>query len=135
MEEIKQVITASSSRKKERAERAKAEDFDAEEGELLKEENEQEEEVFDQVSLLPLAVRVNRLFNFFVSLEKWQFPNLLFLLFLVQVGEILGTLIKTFKASFLPFFDELSSYLMPMWVSYYFIFYNYHISVPVFHLL
>lgn len=33
-----------------------------------------------------------------------------------QVGEILGTLIKTFKAVFLPFFDELSSYLMPMWV-------------------
>ncbi|KAL0390381.1 UNVERIFIED_CONTAM: Importin-5 [Sesamum calycinum] len=48
VEEIKQVITASSSRKRERAERAKAEDFDAEEGELLKEENEQEEEVFDQ---------------------------------------------------------------------------------------
>ncbi|KAL6505340.1 hypothetical protein OROGR_025157 [Orobanche gracilis] len=43
-------------------ERAKAEDFDAEEGELLK-----DEEVFDQ-------------------------------------------------GSFLPFFDELSSYLMPMWV-------------------
>lgn len=79
VDEIKQVITASSSRKRERAERAKAEDFDAEEGELLKEENEQEEEVFD------------------------------------QVGEILGTLIKTFKASFLPFFDELSSYLTPMW--------------------
>ena len=49
VDEIKQVITASSSRKRERAERAKAEDFDAEEGELLKEENEQEEEVFDQV--------------------------------------------------------------------------------------
>ncbi|KAD4384200.1 hypothetical protein E3N88_24368 [Mikania micrantha] len=79
VDEIKHVITASSSRKTERAERAKAEDFDAEEGELLKEENEQEEEVFD------------------------------------QIGEILGTLIKTFKASFLPFFDELSSYLMPMW--------------------
>nr|XP_009757753.1 PREDICTED: importin-5-like [Nicotiana sylvestris] len=79
VEEIKQVITASSSRKRERAERAKAEDFDAEENELLREENEQEEEVFD------------------------------------QVGEILGTLIKTFKAAFLPFFDELSSYLMPMW--------------------
>lgn len=79
VDEIKQVITASSSRKRERAERAKAEDFDAEEGELLKEENEQEEEVFD------------------------------------QVGEILGTLIKTFKASFLPFFDELSPYLTPMW--------------------
>ncbi|XP_027072925.1 uncharacterized protein [Coffea arabica] len=79
VEEIKQVITASSSRKRERAERAKAEDFDAEEGELLKEENEQEEEVFD------------------------------------QIGEILGTMIKTFKASFLPFFDELTSYLMPMW--------------------
>ncbi|XP_075489372.1 uncharacterized protein LOC142528228 [Primulina tabacum] len=79
VDEIKHVITASSSRKRERAERTKAEDFDAEEGELLKEENEQEEEVFD------------------------------------QVGEILGTLIKTFKASFLPFFDELSSYLMPMW--------------------
>lgn len=77
--EIKQVITASSSRKRERAERAKAEDFDAEEGELLKEENEAEEEVFE------------------------------------QVGEILGTMVKTFKASFLPFFDELSSYLTPMW--------------------
>ncbi|KDP42089.1 hypothetical protein JCGZ_01877 [Jatropha curcas] len=79
VDEIKQVITASSSRKRERAERAKAEDFDAEEGELIKEENEQEEEVFD------------------------------------QVGEILGTLIKTFKGSFLPFFDELSTYLTPMW--------------------
>ncbi|XP_065879258.1 uncharacterized protein [Euphorbia lathyris] len=79
VDEIKVVITASSSRKRERAERAKAEDFDAEEGELIKEENEQEEEVFD------------------------------------QVGEILGTLIKTFKASFLPFFDELSTYLTPMW--------------------
>ncbi|KAL3351052.1 hypothetical protein AABB24_019583 [Solanum stoloniferum] len=79
VDEIKQVITASSSRTSERAERAKAEDFDAEEGEFLREENEQEEEVFD------------------------------------QVGEILGTLIKTFKATFLPFFDELSSYLVPMW--------------------
>lgn len=49
VDEIKQVITASSTRKRERAERAKAEDFDAEERELLKEENEQEEEVFDQV--------------------------------------------------------------------------------------
>ncbi|KAL8159533.1 hypothetical protein V2J09_001070 [Rumex salicifolius] len=79
VDEIKQVLTASSSRKSDRAERAKAEDFDAEEGELLREENEQEEEVFD------------------------------------QVGEMLGTLIKTFKSSFLPFFDELSSYLTPMW--------------------
>lgn len=79
VDEIKQVITASSTRKRERSERAKAEDFDAEEGELLKEENEQEEEVFD------------------------------------QVGDCLGTLIKTFKASFLPFFDELSSYITPMW--------------------
>ncbi|KAE8665105.1 ethylene-responsive transcription factor RAP2-11-like [Hibiscus syriacus] len=79
VDEIKQVITASASRKRERAERAKAEDFDAEEGELIKEENEQEEEIFD------------------------------------QVGEILGSLVKTFKASFLPFFDELSSYLTPMW--------------------
>ncbi|KAE8705698.1 hypothetical protein F3Y22_tig00110418pilonHSYRG00061 [Hibiscus syriacus] len=75
VDEIKQVITASASRKRERAERAKAEDFDVEEGELIKEENEQEEEV----------------------------------------SEILGTLVKTFKASFLPFFDELSSYLTPMW--------------------
>ena len=51
VDEIKQVIIASASRKRERAERAKAEDFDDEEGELIKEENEQEEEVFDQVSL------------------------------------------------------------------------------------
>ena len=49
IDEIKQVITASSDRKQERAERAKAEDFDAEEGEMLEEENEQEEEVFGQV--------------------------------------------------------------------------------------
>lgn len=49
MDEIKQVLTASSLRKQERAERARAEDFDAEEGELLKEENEQEEELFDLV--------------------------------------------------------------------------------------
>ncbi|KAJ6961194.1 importin-5-like [Populus alba x Populus x berolinensis] len=79
VDEIKLVITASSSRKRERADRAKAEDFDVEESELIKEENEQEEDVFD------------------------------------QVGEILGTLIKTFKASFLPLFEELSSYLTPMW--------------------
>ncbi|KAK1314837.1 hypothetical protein QJS10_CPA06g01575 [Acorus calamus] len=79
VDEIKHVITASITRKRERAERMKAEDFDAEEGELLKEENEQEEEVFD------------------------------------QVGDCLGTLIKTFKSSFLPFFEELSSYIMPMW--------------------
>ncbi|XP_039045507.1 importin-5-like [Hibiscus syriacus] len=46
---------------------------------MLKEENEQEEEVFG------------------------------------QVGELLGTLIKTFKASFLPLFQELSSYITPMW--------------------
>ncbi|XP_057437723.1 uncharacterized protein LOC130729888 [Lotus japonicus] len=78
VDEIKQVLTASSSRKHERADRAKEEDFDAEERELLKEENEQEEELFD------------------------------------QVGDCLGTLIKTFRASFLPFFDELSSYLTPM---------------------
>ncbi|KAJ8645121.1 hypothetical protein MRB53_006869 [Persea americana] len=78
VDEIKRVITASSTRKIERAERAKAEDFDAEEGELLKEEDEQEEEVFD------------------------------------QVGECLGTLLKTFKAAFLPFFDELSSYITLM---------------------
>lgn len=52
VDEIKQVITASSSRKSERADRAKAEDFDAEESELIKEENEQEEEVFDQVSIV-----------------------------------------------------------------------------------
>ncbi|KAF6155190.1 hypothetical protein GIB67_019716 [Kingdonia uniflora] len=77
--EIKQVITASSTRKRERADRIKAEDFDAEEGELLKEENEQEEELFD------------------------------------QIGECLGTLIKTFKSSFLPFFEELTSYITPMW--------------------
>lgn len=52
MDELKHVIIASTSRKKERAERTNAEDFDAEEGEILREENEQEEEVFDQVGPL-----------------------------------------------------------------------------------
>ncbi|KAJ0798434.1 putative armadillo-like helical, importin beta family [Helianthus annuus] len=42
-----------------------------------------------------------------------MFLSVTYILF--QIGEILGTLIKTFKASFLPFFDEMSSYLMPMW--------------------
>ncbi|URE00620.1 HEAT repeat [Musa troglodytarum] len=78
VDQIKHVMTASAARKKERAERTKAEDFDAEEEEMLKEENEEEEEVFD------------------------------------QVGDCLGTLIKTFKASFNPFFDELSLYITPM---------------------
>ena len=49
VEQFKQVITASVTRKRERAERTQTEDFDAEEGELLEEENEQEEEVFEQV--------------------------------------------------------------------------------------
>lgn len=49
VDEFKQAITASCTRKRERAERSKTEDFDAEEGELLQEENAQEEEVFDQV--------------------------------------------------------------------------------------
>ncbi|MFS8008671.1 putative TOG domain, importin beta family [Helianthus anomalus] len=79
VEELKQAMTASAARRNERAERVKAEDFDAEEGEMLKEENEQEEELFD------------------------------------QVGDCLGTLLKTFKAPFLPLFDELLPYLMPMW--------------------
>ncbi|CAJ1922046.1 unnamed protein product, partial [Sphenostylis stenocarpa] len=83
VDEIKQVLTASSSRKHERAERAKEEDFDAEERELLKEENEQEEDLFD------------------------------------EVGDCLGTLIKTFRISFLPFFDELSSYITPMFAAVY----------------
>ncbi|KAF9670235.1 hypothetical protein SADUNF_Sadunf13G0047300 [Salix dunnii] len=48
VEEIKQVITASSVRKQERVETIKAEDFDTEEGELLEEENELEEELFDR---------------------------------------------------------------------------------------
>ena len=43
------MITASSARRNERGERVKTEDFDAEEGEMLKEENKQEEELFDQV--------------------------------------------------------------------------------------
>ncbi|EOA34033.1 hypothetical protein CARUB_v10021533mg [Capsella rubella] len=78
VDETKQAVIASSTRRTEREERAKAEDFDAEESEILKEENEQEEEVFD------------------------------------QIGDLLGTLIKTFKTSFLPMFDELTSYITPM---------------------
>ncbi|KAL1823075.1 hypothetical protein ACET3Z_009853 [Daucus carota] len=78
VEEIKTVIAASSARKGARAERSKAEDFDEEERELLKEENEQEEDLFN------------------------------------EVGDLLGTLIKLFKVSFLPFFEDLSPHLNPM---------------------
>ncbi|PWA44600.1 importin-5 [Artemisia annua] len=75
MDEIKHVIIASSRMLEERAERIKALDFNAL---PLKEENEKEKEVFD------------------------------------QVDAVLKTLVKTFDSSFLPFFDELSSYLMPL---------------------
>ena len=50
VEGIKEVIVASTNRRIERTERARAEDFDSEEEELLREENEQEDEIFDQVS-------------------------------------------------------------------------------------
>ncbi|KAJ0770932.1 putative armadillo-like helical, importin beta family [Helianthus annuus] len=63
VDEIKQVITASSSRKTERAEGAKAEDFDAEERELLKEENEQLEEVFDQVLTMLVVDTIDLVVN------------------------------------------------------------------------
>ncbi|XP_060195697.1 uncharacterized protein LOC132624936 isoform X2 [Lycium barbarum] len=79
VDEIKHVITDSSSRKQELREREKMEDFDDEEAELLSKESNQEERVFD------------------------------------NVRYILHTLIGTFKASFLPFLDELSTYLLPMW--------------------
>ncbi|PWZ56778.1 Importin-5 [Zea mays] len=78
VEGVKEVIVASTNRRIERTERARAEDFDSEEEELLREENEQEDEIFD------------------------------------QIGDCLGTLVKTFKTSFIPFFDELSMYLTPM---------------------
>ncbi|XP_059292135.1 uncharacterized protein LOC132045559 [Lycium ferocissimum] len=78
VDEIKHVITDSSTRKQELKAIEKMEDFDAEEAELLRDESEQEEKVFE------------------------------------NVGYILGTLIRTFKASFLPFLDELLSYLLPM---------------------
>ncbi|XP_009594485.1 uncharacterized protein [Nicotiana tomentosiformis] len=76
--EIKHVLMESSRRNGELAKRAKSEDFDAEEAELLRAVRELEEEVCR------------------------------------NVGNILITLIQTFKAAFLPFFDELSSYLLPM---------------------
>ncbi|GLJ16157.1 hypothetical protein SUGI_0269600 [Cryptomeria japonica] len=49
VDQFKQVITASTSRKGERTIRSKSEDFDAEERDLLQEENSEEEEVFDQI--------------------------------------------------------------------------------------
>ncbi|XP_059281070.1 uncharacterized protein LOC132034724 [Lycium ferocissimum] len=79
VDEIKHVITDSSSRKQELREREKMEDFDDEEADLLAKESNQEESVFHNVCY------------------------------------ILRTLIGTFKASFLPFLDELSTYLLPMW--------------------
>lgn len=78
VDEFKQVLTASSTRKKERAERSHTEDFDAEESEIVQEENQQEEEIFD------------------------------------QFGECIGALLKTFKASFLPLFEELLPFITPM---------------------
>jgi hypothetical protein len=48
VDEFKQVLIASKTRKNGRLERRQSEDFDAEESELLQEENEQESEIFDQ---------------------------------------------------------------------------------------
>ena len=76
-DEIKNVIIASATRKRERTERTKAEDFDADEGELLKEENEQEEEVFDQVRLFWNDVR-DYLISLKDVLKKLSFAYLLF---------------------------------------------------------
>ncbi|KAH7315386.1 hypothetical protein KP509_21G047300 [Ceratopteris richardii] len=78
VDEFKQAITAINTRKRERAERAKTEDFGPEEGEILLEENALEEEIFD------------------------------------QIGECVSTLVKTFKAPFLPFFEELIPFITPM---------------------
>lgn len=196
VEEFKQVITASSTRKRERAERTQTEDFDAEEGELLEEENEQEEEVFDQVrtsfpvepnmtkhilpcwfgshqisevvmtkhrsnflkttiegpvtSFLNVSVYCTnsgyvRVWNASLQYVHWAWvflecllhahgiwvtnlhllhwhvlcnvPNYGSVLLFHQVGECLGTLIKTFKVAFLPYFEELISYITPMLVS------------------
>lgn len=50
VEGVKEVIVASANRRIERTERARAEDFDSEEEELLREENEQEDEILDQVN-------------------------------------------------------------------------------------
>eukprot|EP01018_Ginkgo_biloba_P022655 Gb_23621 [translate_table: standard] len=122
VEELKQVLTASGSRKRERAERTKAEDFDAEEEEILEEENEQEDEVFDQS--VPEDVNYcNQLMRCCWHRPNWCFTYTLIIwkndikdLISLQVGECIGTLIKTFKSSFLPFFDELFSYLTPIYV-------------------
>lgn len=64
VEQFKQVIAASVTRKRERAERTQTEDFDAEEGELLEEENEQEEEVFEQVCCISV---LSTFYSFFHS--------------------------------------------------------------------
>lgn len=76
MDEIKQVMIASTSRKQERADRAKAEDFDVEEGELLEEENEIEEEIFDRVCFVTQFVISFWLFHWliiFVSMTISKF--------------------------------------------------------------
>lgn len=66
MDEIKQVMIASASRKQERADRAKAEDFDVEEGELVKEENELEEEIFDRVCFVTQSLISFWLFHWLI---------------------------------------------------------------------
>lgn len=40
-----------------------------------------------------------------------------YFILMIQVGDLLGTLIKLFKVSFLPFFEDLSPHLNPMLVS------------------
>ncbi|XP_021282138.1 importin-5-like isoform X3 [Herrania umbratica] len=94
---IKQVIRGSSAGIQESAGRANAEGFDAEKGKKVVGHTdfdaEKEKKVLGHTDF---------------DAEKGKQV-------LGPVGNLLGTLIITFKASFLPFFQELTSYVIPMW--------------------
>ncbi|KAG0494848.1 hypothetical protein HPP92_005842 [Vanilla planifolia] len=95
VDELKHVITASTTRKSERAERTKGEDFDAEEGNYCKK-------------------KMNRKRKFSIKYVAYVLNLFLYTILRCVVGDCLASLIKTFKTSFLPFFDELSIYVTAM---------------------
>ncbi|CAH1433670.1 unnamed protein product [Lactuca virosa] len=115
VEEIKQVITASSARRNERGERVKSEDFDAEEGEMLEEENKQEEELFDQVgdclgTLLPLFDELLPYLMPFWGKDRTSEEKRIAICIFDDVAEHCGDVALKYYETFLPLVLEAAVY-------------------------
>lgn len=121
VDELKHVIKESLNRKRKLTERTKSEDFDDEEAKVLADEEAQEDLIIARVCFI-LRIKFRFTLQTFFFMQSFYLGSF-YCYFrisqqcLYQVGTTLKTLIRTFKAAFVPFLDELLSYLIPMWVS------------------